>query len=175
MTQQTSLAEGYPWSLVEEKAAILETRQKLLAHLNRYGIIEPKLRVYRLRSHRPHRLGHYTSLSQFHRMGPRINVDPGNIWRYLAEDDNADRQTLTAQVEATVFHEYGHVIAECIRICRQFNEPLKLRAWQPQFDSDEEEFAEDFARHLADSHSQAEFWERFLPSYGKATAKRFYA
>lgn len=72
---------------------------------------------------------------------------------------------VSTQVRATLAHEYGHCMAEAIRVEFNSGNAWTVPAWGSVFDDDEEAFAEDFARFLIGADCEAEFWMEFLPVY----------
>jgi len=117
-------------------------------------------------------LGYYSYMTQF-RGRARIVIDPVAIRTELAPALCGKTLTLAIneQVFMTAAHEYGHIIAEFIRVTErglvgQAIIKVDVPDWTLSF-TDEEEFAEDFARYLAKDVGlcEDEFWKEFLPKY----------
>ena len=147
-------------------------KQRFLARLTALGIPEWELIVAPMRKPRRGVVGYYSHMSQF-RSRPRIVVDVATIQgRYTS------RSVGEEEILLTISHEYGHIMAEAIEHVNRVqsaSERFKVPDWKLEFDGDEEEFAEDFARYCVtyDAHHEA-FWDRFVPVYG-AEAKRIFS
>jgi len=138
-------------------------KAKFIARLHELGIPEWELIVATMRKPRKGVVGYYSNMSQF-RSKPRVVVNVAEI-----QDRYISYGVIEEEVLLTIAHEYGHIIAEALayvngRDCGagRFTVP----DWKVEFNGDEEEFAEDFARFCIthDAHHEA-FWDRFVPVY----------
>lgn len=153
-----------------------KVKLKLLAFLDEQGIDESgSLIVASVRQSRDGRVGYYSSMSQF-RGRARIVVDHTAIRSYYESSGKGNRESVIQdEIFRTVAHEYGHIIAEAIRVHNRMPEQYHFDVpdWHVEFD-DEEDFAEDFAVMVVDCRSShEEFWERFLPLYAKEFNRLF--
>lgn len=137
-------------------------KASLLAKLEKHGLRD-NIFVGVIRATRKNRVGYYNSLSQF-RSIPRLMVDI----KAIAESCGS-LPYIEEQVDMTLAHEYGHVMAECIRCLPRYNQGqgfVGLPDWNVVFDQDEEAFAEDFARFLVTYDALEEpFWDAFMTAY----------
>ncbi|GBG14466.1 uncharacterized protein NMK_2065 [Novimethylophilus kurashikiensis] len=146
-------------------------KKQFLAKLATFGL-EDNIIVAKVRKSKPGRVAYYCGMSQF-RNKPRLVIDVEAI---AAEYVSA--ALIEEEVLMSISHEYGHCIAECIRetprISRGGDVFIGLPDWKPVFDSDEEYFAEDFARFMVTYDARQEpFWDDFMPKY-IAEFKRIY-
>lgn len=120
-------------------------------------------------------IGYYSAMSQY-RSRIRIVVVVASIRRELGnpfafEDDF---NGIEREIERTVAHEYGHVMAEAVRVEGERGNRWNVPEWPSSFDGDEEAFAEDFARYLTgDANSEKAFWADFMSRYGHEWRRTF--
>lgn len=151
---------------------LTKAKAQFMEKLAKHGL-EDNIVVANVRKSKKNRVGYYSSMSQF-RSKPRIVVDVPSIESHY----EGSRMLVEEEILLTIAHEYGHVMAECIReLPRVSNgrEAFKgLPDWKEEFDEDEEQFAEDFARFLVTYDALSEsFWDQFMPLYA-AEFKRIF-
>lgn len=172
----------------EERVQLRAARGWLLGEMQRWGVDErghlivagPRVTrdergARRQRERLGGCVGYYSAMSQY-RSRIRIVVIVDNvrsgIERSATPEDAGAR--LAAQVERTLAHEYGHVMAEAIKVEAARGNVWNVPSWGSRFDDDEEEFAEDFARFLTGSADcDATFWEAFMPRYASEWLRTF--
>ena len=180
---EDKVARVDPWAQKVAKAAKIV----FLAALKEHGIDEKgQLILAAVRKSRKVRgeyvLGYYSYMTQF-RGRARIVVDPVAIRSELAPSLCGKALTLAIneQVLMTAAHEYGHVIAEFLRVTKRGAlsniwpcAKIDVPDWTLSF-TDEEDFAEDFAQYLTKSGDfyNDEFWDTFLPKYVSAVAPMY--
>lgn len=101
----------------------------------------------------------YRSFSQF-RSGPIVWINDDFLG--IARRAGLPRRVVADELLVTLCHEYGHVIAEFLRLRDDFGWEVLCAAYP-----DEEDFAEDFARFLDSRPTTAgeAFFERVLLRY----------
>lgn len=153
------------------EVSLKQLKQRFLARLSALGIPEWELIVAPMRKPRKGVVGYYSHMSQF-RSKPRVVVNVADI-----QDCYISRGVVEEEILLTIAHEYGHLIAEALAHvnggrwdCGHFTVP----DWKVEFNGDEEEFAEDFARFCItyDAHHEA-FWDQFVPVYGADVRRIF--
>jgi hypothetical protein len=149
-----------------------KAKSQLLSALNSYGIDEEtNLIVANIRKIRKNTLGYYANMSQF-RGRARIVVDANAIRSLLAEADGGIEPQdwmVEAEVLKTIAHEYGHIMAEAMRVSKKCDSPFNVPCWEAEFYDEE-----DFARMLIeDEASHSIWWISFMPQYAKEFNRLF--
>ena len=176
LTSETAKVD--PWAQKIVKAAKIV----FLAALNKHGIDEKgQLILAAVRKSRKIKgeyvIGYYSYMTQF-RGRARIVIDPVAIRNELSPILCGKALTLAIneQVLMTAAHEYGHIIAEFLRVTERGTlskvwpcVKIDVPDWTLSF-TDEEDFAEDFAQYVTKSSALCndEFWNTFLPKYASA-------
>lgn len=140
-------------------------KAQFLEKLAKHGLAD-SIVVAGVRKSKKSRVGYYSRMSQF-RGKPRIVVDVESIRTHYA---GGSQHLVDEELLLTISHEYGHVMAECIRELPRVSGGREafqgLPDWKAEFDGDEERFAEDFARFLVTYDALSEsFWDKFMPVY----------
>lgn len=143
--------------------SLKDAKAKFIARLHALNIPEWELIVAPMRKPRKGVVGYYSNMSQF-RSRPRVVVNVAEI-----EDSYISRAVIEEEVLKTLAHEYGHIVAEALAHVNGRNwggERFTVPDWKPEFNGDEEAFAEDFARFCITYDSLHEnFWDKFIPVY----------
>ena len=155
-----------------DRQLLLESKEWLLKELSAKGIHERAgdLMVCGVRKSRPHRVGYYGFMSQF-KTRARIVVDVQSIREAMGDEFDTARQ-----VRMTCAHEYGHMLAELLRVLKAESDVFaQLEAqWKAEFDSNEEAFAEDLARDMVMSMDvEWSGWPNFLKEVGAEMQRVF--
>ncbi|WP_434716057.1 hypothetical protein [Paraburkholderia sp. A3RO-2L] len=144
-----------------QRDVLKQAKQRFQSILGNYGLVDNDLVCAIPRKSKPNVVGYYSHMSQF-RSRARIVVDVAAIEAEFPDDALGASE----QVHMTLAHEYGHVIAECIRFMESQGASFTAPTWRDEFENDEEEFAEDFARFcITKTAYHAAFWQRFIPAY----------
>lgn len=129
-----------------------------------FGLVETDLQVVKLRGAKrgPKIVGYYSKMSQF-RSRCRVYVNSDYIESCYLSPGLAEEE-----IRKTIAYGYATSMLEAIEQLACEDDPMVVPDWRPEFDSDKDAFAEDFAKLCVTFDALHEsFWDSFMVAYAR--------